>query len=146
MRAVVNGKLVDLPKGATVEDLRSRLPEIGNDDVMEEGFGGTRPLNDREALKEGSKVWTVPKIVKGMVISISNNRSDFYPNNRTIAELKLLEKVAKNIVVGNKTIGGVQYTAVLIKGMPLSSRKFKVSNSDMLFLLPSDYPRLPPIG
>ena len=65
MRAIVNGKLVDLPQGATVEDLRSRLPEIGGDDVMEEGFGGTRPLKDNEALKEGSKVWTVPKIVKG---------------------------------------------------------------------------------
>lgn len=65
MRAIVNGKLIDLPQGATVEDLRSRLPEIGGDDVMEEGFGDTRPLKDNEALKEGSKVWTVPKIVKG---------------------------------------------------------------------------------
>lgn len=65
MRAVINGKLVDLPEGATVEELRKRLPEIGNDDVIEEGFGGTRPLKNTEALKEGSKVWTVPKIVKG---------------------------------------------------------------------------------
>lgn len=65
MRAVINGKLVDLPNGATVEDLRTNFPEIGNDDVMEEGFGGTKPLKENEALKEGSKVWTVPKIVKG---------------------------------------------------------------------------------
>jgi hypothetical protein len=65
MRAIVNGKLVDLPNGTTVEDLRSKLPEIGGDDVMEEGFNGTRPLKENEALKEGSKVWTVPKIVKG---------------------------------------------------------------------------------
>ncbi|BDA72664.1 hypothetical protein RIVM261_009630 [Rivularia sp. IAM M-261] len=65
MRAVVNGKLVDLPQGATVEELRKKLPEIGQDDVMEEGFNGTRPLKNNEALKEGSKVWTVPKIVKG---------------------------------------------------------------------------------
>jgi hypothetical protein len=65
MRAIINGKLTDLPEGVTVEDLRKRLPEIGNDDVMEEGFGGTRPLKNTEALKEGSKVWTVPKIVKG---------------------------------------------------------------------------------
>jgi hypothetical protein len=146
MRAVVNGKLVDLPQGATVEDLRSRLPEIGNDDVMEEGFGGTRALKDNEALKEGSKVWTIPKIVKGMTITISNSSTDFYPDTRTISELKLLEKVAKNVVVGSKTLGGVKYTAILIKGMPLSSSKFKVSNSDVLFLLPSDYPRLPPVG
>lgn len=65
MRAIVNGKLIDLPQGATVEELRSRLPEIANDDVMEEGFGGTKPLKETECLKEGSKVWTVPKIVKG---------------------------------------------------------------------------------
>ncbi|MBD2359573.1 hypothetical protein H6G41_34405 [Tolypothrix sp. FACHB-123] len=66
MRAVVNGKLVDLPQGTTVEQLRKKFPEIGNDDVMEEGFGGTKPLKNNEALKEGSKVWTVPKIVKGI--------------------------------------------------------------------------------
>ena len=65
MRAVVNGKLIDLPNGTTVEELRSRLPEIGSDDVMEEGFDGTKPMKDNEALKEGSKVWTIPKIVKG---------------------------------------------------------------------------------
>jgi hypothetical protein len=65
MRAIVNGKLIDLPQGATVEELRKKLPEIGQDDVMEEGFGGTRPLKNNEALKEGAKVWTVPKIVKG---------------------------------------------------------------------------------
>jgi hypothetical protein len=65
MRAVVNGKLVDLPNGTTIEELRARLPEIGSDDVIEEGFGGTKPLKENEALKEGAKVWTVPKIVKG---------------------------------------------------------------------------------
>jgi hypothetical protein len=65
MRAIINGKLVDLPVDATVEELRARLPEIGNDDVMEEGFGGTKPLKETDALKEGSKVWSVPKIVKG---------------------------------------------------------------------------------
>ncbi len=65
MRAIVNGKLVDLPQGRTVEELRKKLPEIGQDDVMEEGFNGTRPLKNNEALKEGSKVWSVPKIVKG---------------------------------------------------------------------------------
>ena len=66
MKATVNGKLVDLPAGTTVEELRAKLPEIGQDDVIEEGFKGTKPLQDNEALKEGSKVWTVPKIVKGV--------------------------------------------------------------------------------
>ncbi len=65
MRAVVNGKLADLPQGATVADLRSKIPEIGNDDVMEEGHKGTKSMQNNKALKEGFKVWTVPKIVKG---------------------------------------------------------------------------------
>ncbi|MBO3460365.1 hypothetical protein G7B40_018205 [Aetokthonos hydrillicola Thurmond2011] len=65
MRAIVNGKLVDLPQGTTVEELRKKMPEIGQDDVMEESFSGTRPLKSNEALKEGSKIWTMPKIVKG---------------------------------------------------------------------------------
>jgi hypothetical protein len=70
MRAIVNGKLVDLPNGATVEDLRTKLPEIGSDDVIEEGFGGTHPLKENESLKEGSKVWTIPKIVKGKLETV----------------------------------------------------------------------------
>jgi hypothetical protein len=81
-----------------------------------------------------------------MTVTINSNRAEFAPNTRLSAELKLLEKVAKNVTVGSKTIGQVQYTAILIKRMPLSSNKFKVSNSDILFLLPPDYPRLPPIG
>jgi hypothetical protein len=73
---------------------------------------------------------------------ISKNQLD----SRLNAELKLLEKVAHNIIVGTKKIDDSTYTAILIKGMPLSSRKFAVSNTDILFLLPLDYPRLPPIG
>jgi len=67
-------------------------------------------------------------------------------SSRLLAEVKLLEKPAKTVIVGSKVIEGIHYTAILIKGMPLSSRKFTVSNTDVLFLLPPDYPRLPPIG
>jgi len=81
-----------------------------------------------------------------MTITISQDKSGFKPNTRLLEELQLLEKVAKNILVGSKTVGNVKYTAILIKRMPLSSEKFSVSNSDVLFLLPPDYPQLPPIG
>jgi hypothetical protein len=81
-----------------------------------------------------------------MTVTFNCKQSGFYLNSRLDSELKLLEKAAKNIIVGSKTIGGIQYTAVLIKGMPLSSQKFAVSNSDVLFLLPPEYPRLPPLG
>ena len=81
-----------------------------------------------------------------MAIAINTQRPNFNLTQRMSCELKLLEKVAKNIVVGSKTIEGKKYHAVLVKAMPLSSRKFKVSHTDLLFLLPPDYPRLPPIG
>lgn len=67
-------------------------------------------------------------------------------SSRLQAEIKLLEKPAKTVIVGNKTVGDINYIAILIKGMPLSSKKFKVSNTDVLFLLSPDYPRIPPIG
>lgn len=81
-----------------------------------------------------------------MTIAINPGQTSFQPSTRLLTELKLLEKVAKNVLVGGKTFGDIQYTAVLVKGMPLSSQKFTVSNTDVLFLLPPDYPRLPPIG
>ncbi|MCX7595374.1 MAG: hypothetical protein N2235_16765 [Fischerella sp.] len=81
-----------------------------------------------------------------MTITINPDQLGNQPSSRIIEELKLLEKVAKNIIVGSKTIGNTKYTAVLVKGMPLSSKKFKASNTDVLFLLPPEYPRLPPIG
>ena len=81
-----------------------------------------------------------------MSLQINPGQTGFQPSARLLTELKLLEKVAKNVQVGSKTVDGIQYTAVLVKGMPLSSKKFTVSNTDVLFLLPLDYPRLPPIG
>jgi hypothetical protein len=81
-----------------------------------------------------------------MTLKINPGSPDFHPNKRVMAELKLLEKVAKTVIVGRKTLGEMQYTAVLIKAMSLSSKKFSVTHTDLLFLLPPDYPRLPPIG
>lgn len=81
-----------------------------------------------------------------MTIVISSNLINFQPSSRILAELKLLEKVAKNVMVGCKKISDIQYTAILIKGMSLSCQKFTVSNTDLLFLLPPEYPSLPPIG
>ena len=81
-----------------------------------------------------------------MTLSISSYSTQFQPNERVFKELKLLEKVAKRVIAGSKTIGEIQYTAVVVKAMPLSSKKFKVSHTDLLFLLHPDYPRLPPIG
>jgi len=80
-------------------------------------------------------------------MTIKFNLSQDQPlSSRLQTEIKLLEKPAKTVIVGNKTVGEINYIAILIKGMPLSSKKFKVSNTDVLFLLPPEYPRIPPIG
>jgi hypothetical protein len=81
-----------------------------------------------------------------MTIQIDSGTTGFQPSPRVLQEVQLLEKTAKNIIVGSKTVDQTKYTLVLIKAMPLSSKKFTVSNTDILFLLPPDYPRLPPIG
>ena len=81
-----------------------------------------------------------------MAITIKQKKAQIRLSQRLQKELELLEQVAKNVTVGYKTVGGVKYTAILIKGMALSSQKFQVTNTDVLFLLPQDYPRLPPIG
>lgn len=67
-------------------------------------------------------------------------------SERILSEIQILRKIAPNIITGLKTVGQVKYTAILIKRMPLSSKKFQVTNTDILFLLPPEYPRIPPIG
>ncbi|NJK39952.1 MAG: hypothetical protein HC835_21270 [Oscillatoriales cyanobacterium RM2_1_1] len=81
-----------------------------------------------------------------MPLTLNPGSSELQPSKRVLAELKLLEKTAKNVIAGYKTSGETQYMAVLVKAMPLSSKKFTVTSTDLLFLLPPDYPRLPPVG
>jgi hypothetical protein len=69
---------------------------------------------------------------------------------RLAAEVQILRQAAgsrsKEVQVGPKTINGRRYTAVLVPNVRLDHKKFGVTTTDMLFLLPPDYPRLPPIG
>lgn len=70
-------------------------------------------------------------------------------STRLSREVKLLRKAAggrSKVLVGPKTVDGKQYTAVLVTNVRISTDKFRVTTTDMLFLLPPDYPRLPPIG
>lgn len=81
-----------------------------------------------------------------MPIKIKQNHNSFELSSRLKQELQLLNQVTPNIVVGQKTIDERIYTAILIKTMPLGTNKFQVSCTDILFLLPPQYPSLPPIG
>ncbi|MDJ0597486.1 MAG: hypothetical protein QNJ37_01370 [Crocosphaera sp.] len=81
-----------------------------------------------------------------MPVTIKSNQTQIKISDRLKSELKILEKITPSITIGIKTIKKIKYTALLIKGMSLSSKKFKVTKTDILFLLPPEYPRLPPIG
>lgn len=68
---------------------------------------------------------------------------------RLAVEIQLLRQAAggrSKVLAGPKSIGDQQYTAVLVNNMRLDYKKFGVTTTDLLFLLPPDYPRLPPIG
>ncbi len=60
-----------------------------------------------------------------MTIQINPGAIGFHPSDRLLEELQILERLAHNIVVGSKTIEGVQYTALLIKGMALTAQNSK---------------------
>jgi hypothetical protein len=55
-----------------------------------------------------------------MTIQINPGAIGFHPSDRLLEELQILERLAHNIIVGSKTIEGIQYTALLIKGMTVT--------------------------
>lgn len=138
MRITINGKLCIIPGDkATVGQARLELDgTVGRDQlVQEDGTGGTRPLAEQEQLREGMKLWSVPKIVKGA--------------SRLEEEAGLLRAAAgarSEVKLGTKTVAGRTYAAVLVTSVKLAGQKFGVSRTDLLFLLPPAYPALPPIG
>lgn len=143
-----NGKKTLVAPEPTLEDLRKELPPAYRDeDVIVEGSDGlTRIVQPGERLDPKSKYHTIPKIVKG-----SNEA-------RITAEVSLLTQALGGkspVRTGQKTVDGVVFTGVLIKNVRLSTEKFKdtsspkprsVTKTDMLFLVPSEYPFLPPLG
>lgn len=132
-----NGKKCQVEEGTTVAELRKAYSdELRRDQIVRQQGNESVVLKESDLLKEGDHVYSIPKIVKG-----SDNRFD--------EEVALLRKDAgtrSKIVVGNKTIGKVRFRAVLIKDVAVPRKRFGVTRTDLLFLLPPEYPKLPPIG
>ena len=137
MQIIINGKKCILPDNASVAEARRHQAGVGSDQLVQENSQGGKVLQDHEPLKEGAKLWSIPQIIKG---------SD---DPRIAAEIALLREAAgrgSEVVQGTKTIGDRRYTAVLVKRVRVAEQKFGVTFSDMLFLLPPEYPKLPPCG
>jgi hypothetical protein len=150
MMVKINGMACIVSDDATIGTIRSEHHNLLQaDQVLEEdGHGGTRVLKDSDQVREGATLHSIPKIVKG-ASNASPKVIKGSANPRLEEEIDLLRKAAglrSEIVVGTKTIGDCRYSAVLLKNVRLNPKKFNVTKTDLLFLLPTDYPRLPPIG
>jgi hypothetical protein len=132
-----NGKKCQVPDGATVADLRKVLGhELHADQIVRQEKDESTLLNESDLLKERDHIYSIPKIVKGA-------------KDRIEQEVDLLRKDAgqrSQVVIGNKTIGDKRFRAVLIKNVSVPAKRFGVTRTDLLFLLPPEYPKIPPIG
>jgi hypothetical protein len=135
---IVNGKPIDLPDGVNrVRDLRPLLSgDAPTEQIVEVKGSRTKALTDDELIEEGARLVSVPSITKGHL-------------SRLDREIELLRQHigrSNDVRTGKKTVGETVYHALIVKNVPVPIHKFKVARTDMLLLLPSDYPELPPIG
>lgn len=132
-----NGKKCQVAEGTTVADLRNAYrDELRDDQIVRQEGQESSVLKESDSLKEGDHIYSIPKIVKG-----SKERVD-----EEVALLRADAGTRSKVVVGNKTIGKVRFRAVLIKNVAVPPKRFGVTCTDLLFLLPPEYPKLPPIG
>lgn len=68
---------------------------------------------------------------------------------RLTEEVELVKQAAggrSQIAAKPVSYNGVHYAAVWVKNVRLSPGKYNVGSTDLMFLLPADYPATPPIG
>ena len=136
---VENGMRVQIPDDPPDDYLRKIAPEgLGNDMVHYEGSGGNLiPVHSAKDVPDGAKIIRVPEISKG-----SRRRVD--------SEIDLLKRHihgrGREVKAGRKTIDGKTYRAVIVNNFPLNKDKYKHFKTNVLFMLPPDYPELPALG
>jgi hypothetical protein len=136
---VENGMRIEVPADASLSYLRKAAPKgRETDDVMiEDADGMLRPIQEGEQLPNGAKIFRVPEIEKG-----SGSRID--------QEVNILRDQIKGrgreVRIGKKSLSGRTYTGLIVKNFRLNPSKYKDSKTDLLFLLPPEYPTLPALG
>src|SRR5579884_3580937 len=132
-----NGKKCQVADGATVADLRKTYgDELRGDQIVRQDGQESSVLHESDSFKEGDHVYSIPKIVKG-----SEGRVD-----EEVTLLRTDAGTRSEVKAGTKTIGKQRFRAVLIKNVAVPPKRFDVTRTDVLFLLPPEYPKLPPIG
>ena len=138
-RIIVNGMRYEVPDDADLEYIKKMAAEPQRDDmVCLEGADGTLVqvrLGDK--IPDGAKIVRIPEVVKGT-------------SPRILSEIELLSRHVhgrgRTVKSGLKTVDGKPYIAVVVKDFPLNRSKYRQWKTDILFMLPPDYPRLPALG
>lgn len=66
MRAIVNGQLVEVPEGSTINDLKHQIPEINNRDSLAKVSGSMAEIKgDTEPVEPGGKYRSIPPVEQG---------------------------------------------------------------------------------
>ena len=136
---VENGMRIEIPDGEGLDYVRQLAPEPQREDMIcyEGQDGNLVPATSEEDIPDGARVVRIPEVVKGVA-------------DRVSAEIRLLaahiRSRGRSVESGKKTIDGVTYNAVVIRNFPLNRSKYRIWTTDILFLLPPEYPRLPALG
>ncbi|MBF0236902.1 MAG: hypothetical protein HQM12_04290 [SAR324 cluster bacterium] len=156
METIINGKRVILPDNAKVRDAKSVLPETRSDQFIISDQQGTRELSDNDFLVKGSKIFSIPPIVKGQPMLCLEKtpqppliKKSWQSSRRIQEEMGLLQQavgVRSPLSSGPITVSGQEYTGVIVKDIRLNHPKFNITRCNLLFLIPQVYPAIPPIG
>lgn len=136
---IENGMRFEVPDGAGFEYIKKMAAEPQRDDmVCREGADGTLiRVSPGDKIPDGAKIVRIPEVVKGASPRISS-------------EIELLSRHVhgrgRTVKSGLKTVDGKSYVAVIVENFPLSRSKYRQWKTDILFMLPPDYPRLPALG
>ena len=136
---IENGMRIEIPDGEGLNYVRQIAPEQQREDMIcyEDQDGNLVPAESEEGIPDGARIVRVPEVVKGDA-------------DRLSIEIQLLSDHihgrGRSIESGKKTIDGVTYSAVVIKNFPLNRSKYSIWKTDILFMLPPQYPRVPALG
>jgi hypothetical protein len=136
---VENGMRIEVPDDAELADIRNVAPpgREAEDIMIEDKDGLLRPLRPGEKVPDGARIQRVPEISKGstrrLQIEIDFLKRQIHGRGRSVA-------------CGKKKLDGKTYHAVIVKNFILSPEKYADRKTDILFMLPPEYPSVPALG
>jgi hypothetical protein len=138
----VNGKRVILPDGITTVAQARPYLGVARDDILMNVRGASAvPLKSEDRIDDNDNLASFPQITKGAGgLALSAwLQQDLDLLRASIGGRHQIETKAV-------MLGGQPYTAVMIRNVRMNKKKFGTVSASILFLLPGQYPALPPLG